>query len=504
MLKKRVFVFLGILIGIVAIILIFYNTSTKYRGKPDITDSFKGYNLIIINIDALRADHLSCYGYHRNTSPFIDSLAKDGLIFKKAFSNSSYTRESVGVLFSGRLPSSSGCIGWGTEGPSRKLKSIGLLFSEAGYRTALLSSSVQLKPRNFRFGFDHFECIAKKWGESGAGPQLSSRAISFAQKNKNHKFVMYIHYLDPHGPYKPPRRFYLRFKSKIYPHPLSLYHHVRNRCHKLIESGFGHGEKRFEDMVLRYDAEIAYIDESVKLLFRGLKKLNLLDKTLVVITADHGEEFLEHNFVEHAWTLYNEVLHIPLIFWASSAINPSHISAQVSTVDLLPTLLKLMNINHRRNDFDGTSLFKYKKNGFYFIPPQKAYIGELLIQHRNLIRTVIKDNWKYIAAQKWLIPQERPKVLQGAREFEENKKSYLSILGPIIHEELYNLSTDPEEKHNNLIENKEKHHELRKILLLYKSYCIKKGIKNADKSDRKNNISKEDMKKLKSLGYLSF
>jgi arylsulfatase A-like enzyme len=502
--KKLIFITRNIFIFTAVTIFIFilqYSCGTS-GVKPDIpSTNLSDYNLIIINIDSLRADHLGCYGYQRNTSPFIDSLAKEGLVFEKSFSNSSYTGESVSVLFSGRLPSSSGSTGGGAS-PSKKIKNIGLIYKEAGYKTALISNSVQLKRRNFRIGFDHFECLTDKWDMSSGGPILTSRAIDFIEKEKGHKFMMYLHYMDPHGPYDPPPEFYKRFRNKIHPHPIKLYKGVRQKCHQLMKKGFGPGEKRFEEMIVRYDAEIAHTDHSIELLFKGLKKENLLKNTFVVITADHGEEFLEHNFVEHGWTLYNESLHIPLILWAPGIIPPKRISSLVSTVDLLPTLLKLMEISHQRKDLEGASLFKYKEDGFYFTPPEKPFVGELLLQKRNLIRTVIKGDWKYISAQKWLMPHQRPTAIKNSRKSRQNKKVHLDIWGPVKHEELYNLSADPGEKHNLLGKNKKKHHKLREILRIYKMYCKRKVSKNIPGDKDNESISEEDMKKLKSLGYL--
>ncbi len=468
-------------------------------GKPDILSHLKDYNLIIILIDALRADHLGCYGYHRNTSPFIDSLAKEGMFFERAMSNSSFTRESVAVLLSGRLPSSGDSLGWGAS-PSRQIKNMGELFKEAGYETAFLSNSSVLNYPDFHAGFSE-AWYNEEWGVSGNGPTLSKRAGEFIGRCDGSKFMIYLHYLDPHGPYEPPPEYYLRFSQSIHPRPLSLYKYVRKNCAALIKDGFGPGEARFDDLVLRYDAEIALVDHSIELLSQTLRELNLHRNTLVLITADHGEEFLEHDFVEHAWTLYNESLHIPLILWAPGVITPQRIDSPVSIVDILPTLLRLMGIPHERNDFDGTPLFRFKESGFYFSPPEKPFIAELLVQHRNLIRAVIKDNWKYIAAQRWLAPAQRPEVLPPrTQEIERNKERHLDIWGPIVHEELYDLSTDPGEKR--LLPQSEKGQELKKILAQYKRYCRQHGLKKNRPEEEKRSLSKKERENLKTLGYL--
>jgi arylsulfatase A-like enzyme len=311
--------------------------------------------------------------------------------------------------------------------------------------------------------------------------------------------MMYLHYLDPHGPYDPPPEFYQRFQDQIFEEPVALYSYVRNKCQLLIEEGFGPGEDRFEDLVLRYDAEIAFVDHSLEALFRRLRELELLENTMVVLTADHGQEFLEHDYVEHAWTLYRESLHIPLIFWAPGKIKPGRIDSLVSTVDILPTLLSLLEITHERDDFDGTPLFRYERSDFHFSPPEKPYIAEVLIQHRSLIRTVIQGPWKYIASQRWLPPAERPGALSRHLEIEDNEEFHLDIWGPIVHEELYDLAKDPREEH--ALPMNEEGRKLRGMLDKYRSYCQQHGLK-ADPRSREAALSKEELENLRSLGYI--
>jgi arylsulfatase len=498
-LKKTIFFTGAVLILILGVLLILQHISLPLS-KPDITGNLNNHNLIIINIDALRADHLGCYGYHRNTSPFIDSLAQKGMVFERAMSNSSFTRESVSVLFTGRLPASGRSVGWNAK-PSKKIKTIGELFEKVGYNTGFFSNSNALKNPNFTRGFKEI-WYHEKWGVNRNGPELSKRAGEFIKKCKNtgQKFMIYLHFLDPHGPYKPPKQFYLRFAQRLYPRPLHVYKYVRMNCENLVKEGFGPGEERFEDMVLRYDAEIAHIDHSIKLLFKTLKKHDLLNHTFVVITADHGEEFLEHDYVEHGWTLYNESLHIPLILWAPGIIPAKRFKTLVSTVDILPTILELMGISHKRNDFDGSFLFKHKENGFYFTPTTKPYISESFLKNRNYMRAVIKDNWKYITAIKWVIPRERPEALKNTGKSQKKKESQLNIWGPVVHEELYDLSKDPKEKNN--LPNKEKRRELWKIIQKYRISCRQRGLKSTPGADKKPRMSEKDKKKLKSLGYL--
>jgi arylsulfatase A-like enzyme len=425
------------------------------------------------------------------------------MVFEQAMSNSSFTRESVSVLFTGRLPSSGNSVGWNAK-PSVKIKTMGDRFKKAGYGTGFFSNSNALKIPAFTRGFEEI-WFCESQGLNRNGPKLSKRAGEFIGEcnKKRQKFMIYLHFLDPHGPYRPPKKFYLRFAQELYHKPLHIYNNVRINCEKLIKEGFGPGEERFEDMALRYDAEIAHVDHSIRLLFEILKSHHLLHKTLVIITADHGEEFLDHNYVGHGWTLYNESLHIPLLFWAPGIIQTNRFKALVSTVDILPTILELMEISHQTDKFDGTALFKRRKQGFYFTPPSKPYIAELLLNNRNLIRAVIKDDWKYIGAIRWLEPSERPKAiinLNKSSASKKNKKLAVDIWGPVTWEGLFDLSIDPEEKYN--LPDMEKRKKFKKIIDEYKKYCQMKGLKIDPGKNKQQPLSKKDREKLKSLGYL--
>ena len=309
------------------------------------------YNLILINIDSLRADHLGTYGYGRDTSPFIDELAAEGIVFERAFSNSSYTRESVASLLSGRLPSVAGSTGWYAT-LSEEARSLSESFRASGCETGFFSNTIMLRDPGFTQGFDEVQHLPERWGISGAGLRLSKRALAFVADRGGRRFMMYLHYLDPHGPYDPAAEHYLRFSPQVSASPLRLYTDLRPRLPELLRDGVRPGEARFEDLIRRYDAEIFDTDRAVEALFRGLEELDLLDGTLVVITADHGEEFLEHGFVEHAWTLYRESLHVPLILWAPLAFGPSRIDAPVSGIDIAPTLLHLMEVPYDGSDLD--------------------------------------------------------------------------------------------------------------------------------------------------------
>ncbi len=440
-------------------------------------ESLEGCNLIFINIDALRADHMGCYGYNRNTSPFIDSLAKQGLLFEETRSNGTFTRESVSVLFSGMLPCSSGAMGWFAQLPE-SVPTLAERFAQAGYETAFLTSTVVLA--GLTKGFNTVHHLPLNWLESAEGPKLSAIAMEHAKKLRGKPFFMYLHYFDPHGPYEPPDDLYLRFADKFFPRPLHIFEDVRADLNQLRNEGFGPGEPRFEDILIRYDAEIADSDRSIEMLFHALSAFGMLDNTLVIISSDHGEEFLDHDWVEHGWTLHEEVLRVPLILWAPGKVPPGRVKAPVSVVDFYPTIARLFGLATDGSDFDGEAFFQPAESGLRLAPPQHPFIAELMLQERGMMRCVIADGWKYLAAPKWFTPAERPGEVRRLEVVQLGLQAgtipMTDIWGPPVHEALYNLEKDPLEKNNVLPQHTAVRNRLRAILTERENYCRNRGI----------------------------
>ncbi len=470
---------------------------------PDIAlpQTFEGCNLIFITIDALRADHMSCYGYRRNTSPFIDSLANEGLLFEQARANSTFTRESVSVLFSGMLPSSSGAFGWFAQLPP-EVPTLAERFAAKGYETLFLSSSVVLA--GLTKGFNTVHHLPLRWLESAEGPKLSAIAMEQAKKVRGKPFFMYLHYFDPHGPYEPPDDLYLRFAKTLYPEPLHIFEDVRADLNQLRAEGFGPGDPRFEDVVISYDAEIADSDRSIEMLFHALNAYGMLDNTLVVISSDHGEEFLDHDWVEHGWTLYEEVLRVPLIFWAPGKAPKARVATPVSIVDYYPTLTRLFGLSAEGSSLDGEPLFQPADTGLRFVPPKHPHIAELLLQERGMMRCVIADEWKYLAALKWFTPEERPGEVRRLEEVQLGLQAGTIPMTPIwrppVNEQLYDLENDPQETRNIVTEEPAVRDRLRAILAEREAYCRKRGIETPRRQEVPA-LSPAEMELLHNMGY---
>lgn len=436
-----------------------------------------GCNVVVVCIDALRADHLGLYGYARKTSPFLDSLAVDGMVFEHASSHSTFTRESVSALFSGVPPSENPTgAGWFAK-PDPDRKNLAELFADAGYRTGFFTDQPTFEEPTFAKGFSDYEKLPTPFGGSGSGSDLSKRALTFTAKAAGKPFMMYLHYLDPHEPYAPKDDFYFRFAKERFPKPLDVMRDIRPVCHNLIKEGFGPGDPRFEDLVLRYDAEIAETDAAVETLFRGLKEQGVLDKTIVVVTADHGEEFLDHGFVEHAWTVYEEVLRVPLIIWRPGMVPAGRSADRVKQVDLLPTLTRLTEVPCNRTDLAGEALFTKNNGAWTFAAPVKPVIAEMLLQTRSNIRAVIQDGYKYIASPKWLTPEGCAEAVKqqkiGIAQVRAGKFKGYEPFGPTVHEALYDLKADPGEKNDLMAQAPDKAQSLKSTLDAFVAKCAK-------------------------------
>lgn len=489
----------------IALLMITLLCSACGTPSPDTGTGEPFEHIIIIVLDSLRADHLGAYGYERNTSPFIDSLAGEGVLFERAFSHSAFTRESVSALFQGQFPSRSPwSTGWFAR-PDPSLKGLPEIFRDAGYVTGLFTTMLAIDA--FHHNFDEAEKLVAEWGLSLQAPLLTKRALEFMKKHQDRRTLMYLHFLDPHAPYAPPDEHYLRFAPKRFDSPLHELREVRPNIPELVAEGFGPGDPRFEDMVLRYDAEIAFVDDHLKVFFAELHAMGILDKTLVVFTSDHGEEFLDHGFVEHAWYLYPETLHVPLIFWRPGFLNAQRVETRVSLVDLLPTLLALSELPAPRDDFDGSPLFEREKDQWRPRAEAHPIIAEQLIEMRTSMRAVIKEGYMYLAAPKWLSPAEAAaisnRLTEVRDEFAEGRQTPPDPWGPLEFEALFYLDTDPYAQENIIDEHPDLLARFRAFLDEYRRACPPPIPLKIKAENEHTALSPEQEEQLRALGYLS-
>lgn len=371
-------------ISAVVFILFLFGCSIDYRGF--------GFNVIVITIDALRADHMSCYGYKKNTTPNIAKLAERGVLFENAISQSSWTKASMASFFTSLYPHNHKAYPKHSILPE-DVWTMAEEFKSKGYHTFAIQANGFLKNMyKVDQGFDEYH-----FSLDLPAQQIVDLFNEFLVAKSGKKFFAYLHFMEPHVPYYAPEEYNLKFVDPAYEgvidkNQFDKFKEVRSGLLKLSNK-----EKRH--VVDLYDAEIRYADENIKRMFEKLEELNLQQNTIVVIMSDHGEEFWDHNGYEHGHTMYKELLHVPLIIINPKIQRPKRIKQVVRLIDVYPTLMDILGFN-TQNEFMGQNLAKimysyYERNlkllafseGLLYGPEKKSIQSE----HFKLIKKM-KDN----------------------------------------------------------------------------------------------------------------
>jgi arylsulfatase A-like enzyme len=298
---------------------------TTYSGKAP-APAGKRLNVLLLVIDSLRADHVGLYGYKQATTPHIDEIGKDAWVFTRALSQSSTTSLSMPSVLSGRLPDT---MRW-NKGPEPDSSEVLLpaALQQQGYSTALVINQYMAKHlKGLQRPFQHVD-VAPAAVDWRSGDHLTALAIGAIERAKQQRkpFFVTVHYDDVHHPYRA--------------------HQGRS-----VPSFSG----KTPDMGA-YDRCIASLDNLLRVLTSHLKNGGLWDQTVIIVTADHGEEFKEHGNTIHSQTCYVESLHVPLIVRIPGQ-KPVKIDERVALVDVVPTLVEALALPADRLELDGQSLF---------------------------------------------------------------------------------------------------------------------------------------------------
>ncbi|MFO8057320.1 MAG: sulfatase [bacterium] len=311
-------------------------------GPAFLNRDFQKPNIIIISIDTLRADHLEPYGHDMPVSPAISALAHESILFERCYSHASWTPPSVASLFTSLYPVQHGSLGKDRIPLSSGNRTMAETFAEAGYFTAAFSSSPFVHP-DFGFG-QGFRVFGFEEDENAAA--LTAMAVDWLHERPAGPFFLYVMYFDPHFPYVPPENYLGMFRKGPEGKPLWRAGHVPN-----IKSLYGLsaevGRETYNFLHSSYQGEIAFTDDRVGALISRFRQEGLLRNSIVVLTSDHGEEFLEHGGFGHGNTLYEEQLHVPLLVRLPGGSGGGRRIASITRqVDLLPTLLEFAGIEH--------------------------------------------------------------------------------------------------------------------------------------------------------------
>lgn len=309
-------------------------------------------NVVLIVVDTLRADHLGAFGYPRPTSPRFDEWAAGNVLFTQARAQASCTFPSVNTIFTSRFPhlflnQPEGRIGIPTEYPT-----LAELLGKAGWTTLGVSASpiVRKTPSQFNpeGGFDRgFEVFDERclWQNAECVRKVGLQLLR--NRDTSRPYFLYLHFMDPHGPYNPPAEHQRQFattrtgieaidRGNI--EAVSALHYAGTPL-----PGWDR-EQHLQRLIDLYDEEILYFDSELDRLLNALNREGWLEDTLVAFTADHGEEFFEHDEVKHCRTVYDTEVRVPLVFAGPELASRHRLNAPVMNVDIAPTILDYLGL----------------------------------------------------------------------------------------------------------------------------------------------------------------
>ena len=384
------------------------------------------YNLLLISIDTLRADHLHCYGYDRDTSPHLDQLAKEGVLFENVTAAAPWTVPSHMSMFTALYPSVHGVVDF-TRELGEGVPTLAGCLAESGYVTAAFVTSACM---NHLFGFnrgfesyddytvnqvvDNVEPLKHQVEATGGdwriatGHVITNRGTKWltAHAHSNQKFFLFLHYFDCHYDYKPPPPYDKKFDPDYNgkENGSDILQREADILKFISVMDLAH-------MMALYDGDIAETDENVGKVLQLLQDLGLSEKTLVIVLSDHGEGFLEHGKIRHGNSMYEELLHVPLIMRLPGVIPAGkRVAGNVSHVDLLPTVLGLLDLPGALQQVQGIDLSPVILGGE---PVPKRLIYSELAYHEPCLRAVRWENHKLFGTMGTLAGAQLEELVGG-------------------------------------------------------------------------------------------
>jgi arylsulfatase A-like enzyme len=415
--------------------------------------------VVLISIDTLRRDHVSLYGYPRRTMPGLEALARKAVVFDDAVSTSSWTLPAHASLLTSTYPGVHGATG-SSVGLSPQLPTLASALRASGFFTQAMVTHLYLS-REFGFGegFDRHRYLPETRAE-----ELTDQAIRFLESRADRDFFLFLHYYDPHWHYDPPAPYDTAFDSGYSGKATGVWWEFKELDPSTIEP------RDLRHIEALYDGEILYTDRQLERLFQEMKRLGVFDEALIVVTADHGEEFLDHGRWEHQKTLYDEQLRIPLLLKLPRTERARRVSEQVSLLDVAPTILEGLRIR-RPATFQGRSLIAAIESGS----------GE-----------AVPEAWA-----------ETEHTLDGSRKIAlrrgaSSEKAIFTIGDAGVAFELFDLARDPEELRD--LADRNARDALKARLDAYLAEVERRG--KARGAIPEVHLDPEDLERLRALGYL--
>jgi arylsulfatase A-like enzyme len=497
-------------------------------------------NIIVILVDTLRADHLSCYSYPRQTSPCIDRIAEQGVLYEHAISAAAWTPPAHASLFTGAYPSRHG-VDRSHLVLTPELTPLPEALRRHGYRTFGISSNYFLgRETRFDRGFDYFTQSWQLVQKEEAKIRLESRDEKMALgmerpdgvaptggvlhacrdelnafyaratqtlrrslhaydngawrvnhqvqrwvadwKRSDQPFFAFLHYMEPHIRYEAPGHYYTLHLPTGTDH--RRIRRVNQEPGRYLAGCAAMSEEDFAILRGLYDGEISYVDSRIGQLYHWLQEAGLLRNTLLIITSDHGENLGEHQLMSHSYCLYDTLLRVPLIICAPTDFDSGQrISQQVQTLDLFPTILSMAGVRDGDvwSQVQGQSLFPADVRG----QTERVAIAEYLEPQPSL--PALRRRFPGFDGAQY------DRVLRTVRTLDAKY-----IWGSDGKDEFYDLHKDPREEHNLIATETASASQFRSLLEAWLG-----SFKHA--ASGRENVELDDLtiKRLEELGYLA-
>ncbi len=465
------------------------HSGTKYADADFLDSSRPIRHVILITVDTLRRDCVHAYGERDTRTQQIDHLAENGALFMNAFSAGPWTLPSFASILTGAPPNVHRLTKFSLQLPE-SLPTLAERFREKGYYTAAIGDNIVLDPRTgLSRGFIEYNMYPHRGSEMGGSvgarilgwlsperflseastDQITAMAVRWLSINRHKDFFFWVHYFTPHLPYAPPRRL---ISSAGYIPTIGYRYMVEPSELSFREGEFAPPQEEQNWIRSLYEGAVAYADENIGRLIETLKNLQLYDDSLIVFLSDHGEEHWDHGGFEHGHTLYNELLRVPLIIKPpNSGATGKRIETHVTTQSLTPTVLELCGLPASEDYFSAGSIAP-------LLSPNPANFRRDPIYSAGIYRgggqdseSIIFDDFKLIRS------------LKSPKEF------------------LYDLTRDPLEKSPLPLRSEPAQ---KGEVLLDEAAQWSKVIRERHDwmAERKAEIPKENLQKLKALGYI--
>jgi arylsulfatase A-like enzyme len=366
---------------------------------------YRDHNVLFVSFDALQAAHVGSLGNPRNVTPTLDKIAKKAFNFRHCYSVASWTVPASMTWFTGVYPSEHGLTNKFAvyQPPNVKLANLKELsphlvtlaeiMKRQGYATVAFTGNAGVSG-NFGYeqGFDIYDHELEKFGSL---KDSTSKAIAWLKTNRHKKFFLFLHGYDCHGQHSPAAGYDYRYVDKTYDR---RYTGSEQEQERLREEGLDKAQLTLRDEDVRfwraiYDEKISRADEHFQRFLREFDKLGIADKSLLVITSDHGTEFYEHRRFDHGFTLYDEQLRVPLIIQLPGQRSGKLLPDRVSSIDVMPTILDLLDVPEGRQQVRGHSLVATFRGEVV----QRDVFAETDYRQFTYKRAIIApDGWKLI------------------------------------------------------------------------------------------------------------